>query len=171
MASGIDYLATNHSANRMLTQTKSWKRCAPCVRLIRHLRSSMRSSPSARSVRSYTTDTSDSKTEKTSPPAASTQRNVSKGGLLNKMRPKLTDITERLLEADKRDAQAVQVLESLLEIKNDIAVNHKRVMQISAQLDKITVRLERHGRFTRALSLADCNTPFACGHKTVTTFG
>jgi len=63
------------------------------------------------------------------------------------------DITERLLEADKRDAQAVQVLESLLEIKNDIAVNHKRVMQISAQLDKITVRLERHGRFTRALSM------------------
>jgi hypothetical protein len=63
------------------------------------------------------------------------------------------DITERLLDADKRDAQAAQVLESLLDIKNDLAVNRACVMQISTQLDKITARLERNGRFTRALTL------------------
>lgn len=62
---------------------------------------------------------------------------------------------------EKRDAQTIQLLENLL----DIAVNRECVMQMSAQLDKITARSERNERFTRAFTLlgccvrANCNAP------------
>lgn len=65
------------------------------------------------------------------------------------------DITKRLLDAERRDALTAQLLEKLADIKSDTATNRECVMQIIAQLDKITARseCERKRRFTRAFTM------------------
>lgn len=62
------------------------------------------------------------------------------------------DITERLLDAEKRDALTAQLLEKLADIKSDMAINRECVLQIIAQLDKISQRAERKKCFTRAFT-------------------